>query len=300
MWARITAGLVLSLALPACMPENPDDDTIPSFVPDTVMGEIQEAGVLRIAVEDDRAPWSSFHFVGPESTATMSRGFTVEMGRLIADSLGVDAAFAVATADEMIDRIEDGAVDVAFPLVPLTEARMRANSYSDPYWIGHQRILVAEGSGIAGVDDLTGRSLCDVAYKDTGTTLAQLDAEPDEILIPRAVEGPIDPLGCIEPLSDGEVDAVMGPDVLLITYLAELGNGFEIVGEQLTTEGYGPVVRSGKGDFSSFVDSVFAESDREGLWRAYYDEWIAPLTGVAMEFPRMTAEDAAALYPSAR
>jgi hypothetical protein len=36
----------------------------------------------------------------------------------------------------------------------------------------------------------------------------------------------------------------------------------------------------------------------DGLWRAHYDESIAPLTGVAMEFPRMTAENAAALYPS--
>jgi ABC-type amino acid transport substrate-binding protein len=300
MWVRMTTALVALLALPACTPEEPDDDTIHSFAPDTVMGEIQEAGVLRIAVEDDRAPWSSFSFVGPESTATVSTGFTVEMGRLIADSLGVDAAFAVATVDEMIDRIEAGVVDIAFPLVPLTEARVRAHSYSDPYWVGHQRILVAEGSGISEVDDLTGGSLCDVAYEDTGAAVADLDADPDEILMPGPLEGPIDPLGCIEPLREREVDAVMGPDVLLITYLAELGDGYEIVGDQLTTEGYGPIVRSGTGAFSSFVDSVFAEADREGLWRAYYDEWIAPLTGVAIEFPRMTAEDAAALYPSGR
>jgi glutamate transport system substrate-binding protein len=300
MWVRLTVALVALLALHACMLEKPDEDTIPSFAPDTVMGEIQAAGILRIAVEDDRPPWSSFSFVGPESTATMSNGFTVEMGRMIAESLGVEAAVVVATAREMVDRIEDGVVDIAFPLVPLTEARVRAHSYSDPYWIGHQRILAAEGSGISGVDDLTGRSLCDIAYKDTGATLADLDADPDNIEIPVSLKRPTDPLGCIEPLRDGEVDAVMGPDVLLITYLAELGGGYEIVGEQLTTEGYGPVVRPGRGDFSSFVDSVFAEADREGLWRAHYDEWIAPLTGVAMEFPRMTAEGAAALYPSDR
>jgi ABC-type amino acid transport substrate-binding protein len=138
------SAVVWLLALPTCIPEIRDDDTIPSFAPDTVMGEIQEARVLRIAVEDDRPPWSSFSFVGPESTATVSRGFTVEMGRLIADSLGVDAAVAVATADEMIDRIEAGVVDVAFPLIPLTEARVRAHSYSDPYWVGLQRILVSE------------------------------------------------------------------------------------------------------------------------------------------------------------
>jgi ABC-type amino acid transport substrate-binding protein len=300
MWARLTVALVGLLVLHACMPEKPDDDTIPSFAADTVMGEIQEAGVLRIAVEDDRPPWSSFSFVGPESTATMSSGFTVEMGRMIADSLGVDPAFVVATAPEMVDRIEDGIVDVGFPLVPLTEVRVRAHSYSDPYWIGHQRILVTEGSGISGIDDLNGRSLCDVAYEDTGASLADIDADRNDIPRPVLLERPTDPLGCVEPLRGGEVDAVMGPDVLMITYLAELGGGYEIVGEQLTTEGYGPIVRPGKGGFSSFVDSVFAEGDKEGLWRAHYDEWIAPLTGVAMEFPRMTAEGAAALYPSDR
>jgi ABC-type amino acid transport substrate-binding protein len=274
------------LMLPSCLPEVVDDDSVPNFnAENTIMGVIQEEGVLRIAVEDDRAPWSDFDGAEPV-------GFTVELGRLIARSLGVEAEFVPATPDEMTQMLDGEDIDVAFPLTPITEEKVSAHAYADPYWAGHQRLLVPEDSEIEQVDDLGGATVCSVV--DAGTGAPALDLNPD---IGDLIE-PGEPLGCVEPMRSGEATAVVGPDVLLIAHMEALGDGYRIVGDQLTTEGYGPAVVVGLGGFTSFIDGVFSEADREGVWREYYDEWIAPLTGVQMEFPRMTTEDAAALYPA--
>jgi glutamate transport system substrate-binding protein len=282
-YALLIAALV---ALSSCLPEIVDDDTVPNFnAENTAMGVIQDEGVLRIAVEDDRPPWSDLDDAGePE-------GFNVDLGRLIASSLGVEAEFVAATPDEMTQMLDDEDIDVAFPLAPITEERVSAHAYADPYWAGHQRLLVPEASEIEQVDDLAGKAVCSVVDEVTGAPAPELNPDIDDLIEPG------EPLGCVEPMRTGEVDAIIGPDVLLFAHMDALGDGHRIVGDQLTTEGYGPVVGVGLGGFTSFIDGVFSEADREGVWREYYDEWIAPLTGVQMEFPRMTTEDAAALYP---
>jgi glutamate transport system substrate-binding protein len=287
MSARFAPLVAALLAMGACLPEVVDDDTVPNFNPDnTILGVIQDEGVLRIAVEDDMAPWSDF------GTAGDPEGFTVELGRLVADSLGVEPEFVVATPEEMDRMLDDGEIDVGFPLEPITEERVRSHAYADPYWVGHQRLLVAEGSDVKQVDDLAGTTVCSVVEEETGAPVEELVPDLAGLI---AGQGS---LGCVEALRSGDADAVAGTDLLLIAHLEALGHGYEIVGDQLTTVGYGPSVGVELGGFTSFIDSVFSEADREGVWRNYYDEWIAPLTGREMEFPRMTTEDAAALYPA--
>ena len=286
MLARYALLICALMMLPSCLPEIVDDDTVPNFnAENTVMGVIQDEGVLRIAVEDDRAPWSDFTDDGEPA------GFNVDLGRLIARSLGVEAEFVPGTPDEM-DRMLNGEdIDVAFPLTPITEERVSVHAYADPYWTGHQRLLVPEDSEIEQMTDLAGATVCSVV--DAGTGAPALDLNPD---IGDLIDSS-EPLGCVEPMRSGAADAIIGPDVLLIAHMEALGEGYRIAGDQLTTEGYGPAVGVGLGGFTAFIDGVFSEADREGVWREYYDQWIAPLTGVEMEFPRMTTEDAAALYP---
>lgn len=287
MSARTALLIGAILFSSSCLPEVVDDDSVPNFnAENTIMGVIQDEGVLRIAVEDDRAPWSDF------TDDAEPQGFNVELGRLIARSLGVEAEFVPATPEEMTQMLDGGDIDVAFPLTPITEERVRVHAYADPYWAGHQRLLVPEDSDIEQVADLAGATVCSVV--DAGTGAPALDLNPD---IGDLIE-PGDPLGCVGPMRSGQAEAVIGPDVLLIAHMEALGEGYRVVGDQLTTEGYGPSVGVGLGGFTAYIDAVFSEADREGVWREYYDEWIAPLTGVQMEFPRMTTEDAAALYPA--
>jgi polar amino acid transport system substrate-binding protein len=288
---RIVSALVclIGLAAVSCEPPIPDDDVVPNFNPElTLMGQIQDRGTLVVGLEDGFAPWSS---LDSDANAT---GFLADLGRLIAESLGVEVEFRAVPTYNMEALVESGELDVAFPVAPVTEEMYRDSGLSDPYFVAHQKLLVPEGSSISGLDDLAARPVCSAISHATEVEIDELN--PGVGSVAAAVQRD----DCLRPLVNGEVAAVTGPDILLLSYAAWRPE-LRIVGEELTTEGYAVMVGQEFGGFSEFVDSVLAEADREGYWAELYERWISPVTGEpAPEFPTMTVEEAAALYPEPR
>jgi ABC-type amino acid transport substrate-binding protein len=106
------------------------------------MGEIQTRGVLRIALPEEHPPLAILDEGEP-------KGFLVDLAELIAASLGVEAEYVSAPSEELLDMVHPDPddpeatteVDVAFPIVPITEELVTTRTMSDPYWVGHTRQL---------------------------------------------------------------------------------------------------------------------------------------------------------------
>ncbi len=277
--ATLGAALV-GVLLTSCIPAETDDDIVRAFNVETEMGQIQEAGELVVGV--------------PEETFPLDTGFFTDLATEIADSLGVEARIDLRPAEElqaMVEPSEEGVeppADVVFPLIPLTVSNVLERSFTDPYFVAHQRLLVPEGSTVTEVEDLAGATVCEAVDPVTGVGVE--DIEPT-ISISAAT-----PDECLRALEAGEVDAVTAHDLILVVLAARSG-GFEIVGEDLSTVGYGAQVETGATGFAGFIDTVFDEAEDEGRWLEYYDEWIAPYLGDETELPDLSVEDAAALYP---
>jgi len=110
------------------------------------------------------------------------------------------------------------------------------------------------------------------------------------------------PSECVERASPGgtrrmpPVDAATASDALLLAYVA--GRPLEIVGPQLTTEGFAPAVPDGATSFVNFVSAVIGEAKLEGDYMEMYDRWVAPLVQDPLtEPPELTVTEAAALHP---
>jgi len=279
---NLVCVMALATLAAGCVPDPVDDDSIPNFDPDqNLMGQIQDEGVLRVALEEDFLPWSGIDDSGDGS------GFSADMARWVAESLGVEVEFLAAPSDSMGDLVTDGDVDMAFPMEPIIEESLENHAWSDPYWVAHARLLVTGDSPVQGVDDLDGRLVCEEINQDT---------QPGAVQLNRSAEARRG--SCLEMLASGGADAVLGPDVTLIHHMAST-DGLRLVGDQLSTEGYSAMVGLATGGFASFIDSVFAEADREGGWSELYETWITPVTGVsAPPHPNMTLEEAAALFPA--
>jgi polar amino acid transport system substrate-binding protein len=275
--------LALAALSVACVPEPVDDDSIPTFdAEENLMGQIQQEGVLRVAIEEDFAPWATLDSTGAE-------GFTADMGVWVADALGVEVEFIGAPSETMGDLVTDGDVHLAFPMVPITEASLTDHGWSDPYWVAHQRLLVSEGSQVTEVSDLDGEVVCEDLNEDTETSVTDLN---DAVVSAPTGED------CAELLRSGDVAAAFGPDVELIHAMASTP-GLQLTGENHSTEGYSAMLGVGTGGFNSFVDAVFAEADREGRWSVLYERWLTPVTGSEPPLhPDMTLEEAAALFPA--
>ena len=129
----------------SCVPPPAVSVTPTKFPTNTVMGAIQEAGILRIGVPSDRPIFSDFQ-----------KG----LGAYVAKALRVSPRFVPAPNDELLGELDSGTIDVAFPASATTEEMARGYAVTDPYFIAHQRIAVPANSPTNQLDQLTGRKVC--------------------------------------------------------------------------------------------------------------------------------------------
>jgi cystine transport system substrate-binding protein len=123
----------------------------PAFA-QTALDTIRTNGALRIGTEGTYAPFT-FH---DDSGALV--GFDVEIGRAIADHLGVDAQFVEGPWDGLIAGIDANRYDVVINQVGITEERQAKYDFSEPY-IASKAALVVRGDNtdITGFEDLAGK-----------------------------------------------------------------------------------------------------------------------------------------------
>jgi ABC-type amino acid transport substrate-binding protein len=279
---RSLAPLAVVTLMLACAPEEPP--LARRYEVETYMRELQDEGVVRIAVPDAAPPLASVADGVP-------RGFVVDLGRTVARTLGVRAEVSAFDPDRLEGLVEVGAADIAFPVEGLTEEVVREQVVTDPYLVGHQRLLAAAGSDIRGVEDLDGKRVC--AHVDPRTAIDL------EALAPRSEVRAGAGLGaCVRDLRRGRVDAITAQDFELVwarTEVAEQGGpAVALVGDDLNTVGYGARV-AGRPGFPEFVRDVLEAMQADGRWEATYRRWIdLPVD----EPPTLTLQDAASLWPT--
>ena len=285
-------AIAFFVALGACVPPEPEDDLIRDFDPETtVMGAIQEAGLLKVGVAPNPALY--------REESGEPEGLAATLALEVAARLGVEADFTVASNEALIEEIREGSsYHLAFPTTPVVEPLVRTAGVSDPYLIAHQRILVAEGSDITGVEDLGGE-VCAVGDSETLASLNELNpsvtvtqTEPcygPDVLDEGALSLP--------PMTGLDVDLVGTAYTVLDLCPPEAQcPPPRIVGDELSTAGISMFVEKGASGWLGFVDNVLGEFKSEGHWLASYNESLESYLG-RQRAPEITVEEAAALYP---
>ena len=214
------------------------------------------------------------------------------LGKLIAAALGVNARFVTRPSDQLLSTVDSNQADVVFPMVPITQTAAAANPFSDPYYLAHQRLLVPKGSPIKSVRDLRGATVCSAIDPQTEVPLSRLDGSISLLPVTSATR-------CVKPLTSGKVAAATGPDVALFGLRAQVP-GSELVGGEITTEGYGAAVHPCNPGLAQFVTRVFAGAKGDGEWTTLYKRWVQPATGtnVVPSPPTMTDIDTWDLFPT--
>jgi ABC-type amino acid transport substrate-binding protein len=276
--------LAACLLLAACIPPETDVQDVVAHERGTTMARLQRGGEITIALPDDLGPFSSFD-AGAEP-----RGFVAELAAEVEAALGVEATYVAAPGEEGLDMVRAGEVDLAFPAVGITEQLARRNNLSAPYWVGHKRLLVPEDSSVEVAEDLDGR-VCQYEEERTRTDIAELVDGIQVTDVPDFQQ-------CSNELEGGAA-AATSPDIYLMV-LAEEQDGYEIRGEQLSTAGYGAALPRESADMTAFVNAVLSDAKSDGRWRAYYEEWLAPVANTpGVNAPDLTLEEAATLWPTA-
>lgn len=143
MWKKMIALFSAACVLAACgASDTASDDQLT---------QIQEKGVIVIGTEGTYAP-NSYH--DEEGNLT---GFDVEVGRLIARELGVEAQFVESSWDSLFAAMDSGRVDTVINEVEADEERAEKYDFSQPYTYVHGALMVSsDNTDIQGFADLDG------------------------------------------------------------------------------------------------------------------------------------------------
>jgi ABC-type amino acid transport substrate-binding protein len=279
--------LALGLAVAACGDDDDDGQEqeqtaseVQQFPADSTLGRIQDAGEIKIGVKYDVPP---FGFQNPQSGEV--EGFDVDLGRAIAEKLGVKPNFIEAISDNRIPFLEDGTVDIVLSTMTINAERDQEIDFSEPYYIAHGRILVPQDSDIAGVEDLAGKRVCTALGSTYEETLKKQAPKADLRLVDSYSE-------CLELIQNGAVDAVSTDDVILTGMIIQDDSLKLVEAEPLTTEPYGVGIKDGDKQVQDFVNDVIAEYKSNGAWADAYQKWVGQYTDEPQDPPTMTLQEA--------
>jgi glutamate transport system substrate-binding protein len=257
----------------------------PEFEAGTPMAEFQEAGEVVIGVKYDVPP---FGFKNPDTGDV--EGFDVELGKYIAEELGVEPEFIEAITDNRIPFLQDGTADLILSTMTITTDRDAEIDFSRPYFIAHGRILVPDGSDIAGIDDLNGKKVCTATGSTYEATIKDQARDADLQLVDSYSE-------CFELIQNGGVDAVSTDDVILTGMIIQ-DDSLQMVGDEMTREPYGVGLPNNSPELQEFIDGVVEQSFEDGTWDELYEEWVGQYTGEEPDHPQnMTLQEALELFP---
>jgi glutamate transport system substrate-binding protein len=286
----VMALAVAALAVAGCGDDDDDDDggaggggdqaaEAEQFPANSTLGKIQERGEITIGVKYDVPP---FGFENPQSGEI--EGFDVDMGRFIAEELGVEPKFVEAISDNRIPFLERGTVDLILSTMTINAERDMEIDFSEPYYIARGRILVPQGSDIKGLEDLAGNSVCTALGSTYEETIREEAPDADLKLVDTYSE-------CLELLQNEAIDAISTDDVILTGMIIQ-DDTLEMVGDPLTIEPYGVGIKDGDKQLKDFVDGVLQKVEQDGRWEDTYQKWVGRHIGREEQPPAMTLQEA--------
>ncbi len=251
-----------------------------TFDAGTTMARLQKEGEIAIGVKYDVPP---FGFKNPRSGAI--EGFDVDIGKAIAQELGVKPKFVEAISDNRIPFLKDGTADLILSTMTINAERDEEIDFSEPYFIARGRILVKKSNtAIKGVEDLAGKKVCTVLGSTYEETLKKQAPTAKRSLVDTYPE-------CLELVQNDGVDAESTDDVILTGHIIQ-DRSLKLVGEPLTTEPYGAGIKEGDTEFQAFVNEALKKFKEDGRWATTYQKWIGRYTGEEQDPPTMTLKEA--------
>lgn len=195
----VIVGIALVLAILALTGEGLFPTT------DRTWRAIQERGVWRVGMDPSFPPFEMLDEAGRPV------GYDVDLAHTIADRLGVRVEIVAMGFDGLVDAVQVGRIDSVISALPFDPRLTQDVRYTSSYFEAGTRLVVAEGSAIASVDDL-GRRRVAVEWGSAGDAevrrLQRDDPSVERLYFPTPDEA-------IDSLVAGESDALVIDGVTL-------------------------------------------------------------------------------------
>ena len=226
--------------------------------------KVKAAGKLVVGVEGTYPPFT-YHDDNGELT-----GLDIELGKALADKLGVEVEFQEAAWDSLLIGIDTERFDTVINSVSITDERAEKYDFSDPYYYEARRVVVrADDDSIHGPEDLNGKK---IATNTTNAFIPWYEEQGVEVV-------GVDTSGeAIDLLLSGRVDFVGINVPVLNAYLQEHPDAAGKVKEAFVIPNSEDViaipVRKGEPEFLDAINAALAELREEGTLKEISEKYL--------------------------
>lgn len=251
-------------------------DAAASFKDGTRMKELADSGKITIGVKFDQ-PGLGFKGAADKTPS----GFDVEMGKILAGSLGIKSSgitWKETISDNREPFLQAGEVDLVLATYSITDERRQVVGQAGPYYLTGQQLLVKKGSDVKTVADIKGKEVCSV----TGST--SLDNVEQKGAKPRGFDTYSE---CRDQVLDGTVGAMTTDGSILLGYAAQNPDELEVVGEPFSEERYGVGYEKKSPEMCAWIDDTLKKSFGDGTWKKAFDATLGKSGAEAPEAPAL-------------
>jgi His/Glu/Gln/Arg/opine family amino acid ABC transporter permease subunit len=234
----------------------------------STLERIRSEGVLRIGTDATYPPLESKGSDGFE-------GFDIDLGNAIGKELGVQVEWTNSSFDGIFPALLSKKFDLVMSSVTITPERKAKMGFSRPYYNAGQIIVVRSGGEeFRSFKALTGKQV-GVQINTTGQFVLERQGG-----VSIRKYNSIDL--ALSDLQNGRLDAVVS-DAPVVRYMVRKGfSGLKAVGEPLTEEYYGIVMRKEDEDLQKAVNEALERIAERGEYARLHRRWF----GVEGQMPQ--------------
>ncbi|MGC3984385.1 MAG: transporter substrate-binding domain-containing protein [Pseudorhodoferax sp.] len=293
--ARPAAGVAAATAAEFHEPAARDADTARHA--SETLRKIQQTGTITLGHRQSSVPFSYY------DSRKQVVGYAHDLSTLVSQAIrralrlpALTTKLVPVTAQNRIPMVVSGNVDLECGSTTHNLERARQVLFSNSFFVISTRLMVHRGSGIQDFKDLAGKRVV-VTAGTTSERLIRTFAESSglkfQILTAREHE---ESFGTLE---RGQADAFMMDDALLYGERAKAQQPLDwiVVGQPMTREAYGCMMRKGDLQLKRIVDEEIARLMRSGELLALYRKWFErPITAKGLNLNWPPSQDVLELF----
>jgi glutamate/aspartate transport system substrate-binding protein len=265
-WFLVGAGACISLA--ALAQEGQDVSALTG-----TLKTVKDTATIKLGIRESSLPFSYLNKV------KQPIGYSIDLCREVVDEVSTELGgielkivFVPVTPANRFDKIKTGQIDLECGSTTANMQRQKEVAFSPIFFVAGTKLMVPQTSGVTSYRDLAGKTVVVTAGTTNEAALRAL-SEKQKLNI-KIVSAP-DHAQSVALLAPGGADAFATDDVLLYGFIATNKNaaGMKVVGEFLSYDPYGLVLRRDDPAFAALIERTFQRLAGERRLAELYNKW---------------------------
>lgn len=237
------------------------------------LADIKAKGELVVGVLGTDEPQS---YIDPKTRELV--GYEVDLGRAVAQKIGVKPVFKQITLAARIPELQQGHVDLLAASLTHNKEREAQIDFSVTTFVTNQQVMVKAASPYKDVPDLAGKrvatakgSSMEVNIKKAvpTVTVISFDTSPQALVA----------------MQQGKAVAFVNEDQSLARALVEMGDqrkNYRLLPASISTESLALGIKKGETGFKKVVDETLRELESSGKANALYEQYFGAKSALKM------------------